>query len=148
MSLLSSLKINRSALQAERLRMDVVANNLANMNSTRTEEGGPYRRQAVVFRSGDGGVPAFAELLARRTGGPSSGGGVTVDGVIDDAKPPRRVYEPGNPDADAEGYVLYPDIDVATEMSDMMSANRSYQANVTALNAIKGMAQKALDIGR
>lgn len=144
MSLINSLSINRSALQAERLRMDVVANNLANINSTRTEEGGPYRRQAVVFRA-EGGGPNFAALLARQ---PGAAGGVAVDGVIEDAKPPRRVYEPSNPDADAEGYVLYPDIDVATEMTDMMSATRAYQANVTALNAIKGMAQKALEIGR
>jgi flagellar basal-body rod protein FlgC len=146
MSLVNSLGINRSALQAERLRMDVVANNLANINSTRTEEGGPYRRQSVVFRAQDG-TPSFQALLARQAGG-SATGGVTVDAVVDDIKPPRRVYEPSNPDADAEGYVLYPDIDVATEMADMMSATRAYQANVTALNAIKGMAQKALEIGR
>ena len=144
MSLIHSLSINRSALQAERLRMDVVANNLANMNSTRTEEGGPYRRQTVLFRA-EGGPPSFAALLARQSG---TTGGVAVDGVVEDAKPPRRVYEPSNPDADAEGYVLYPDIDVAAEMADMMSATRAYQANVTALNAVKGMAQKALEIGR
>ncbi len=145
MSLVSSMGISRSALQAERLRMDVVSNNLANMNSTRTEEGGPYRRQTVVFRAEDGS-PSFSALLAGRSGNAS--GGVTVDAVMNDAAEPRRVFEPTNPDADAEGYVLYPDIDVATEMTDMMSAQRSYQANVTALNAIKGMAQKALEIGR
>ena len=144
MSLVSSMGISRSALQAERLRMDVVANNLANMNSTRTEEGGPYRRQTVVFRA-EGGTPTFSALLAGRTG---TGGGVSADAVVDAAGEPRRVYEPTNPDADADGYVMYPDIDVATEMTDMVSANRAYQANVTALNAIKGMAQKALEIGR
>lgn len=144
MSLVSSLGISRSALQAERLRMDVVANNLANMNSTRTAQGGPYRRQTVIFRP-DGGGPGFSTLLAQRTG---AGGGVIVDAVVDDAAQPRRVFEPTNPDAGPDGYVLYPDIDVATEMTDMVSANRSYQANVTALNAIKGMAQKALEIGR
>ena len=146
MSLINSLNINRSALQAERLRMDVVANNLANMNTTRTEEGGPYRRQTVVFRS-EGSAPTFAALLQRQFGS-TVDGGVAVDGVIEDAKPPRRVYEPSNPDADAEGYVLYPDIDMTTEMTDMMSATRAYQANVTALNAVKGLAQKALEIGR
>ncbi|MFN8557121.1 MAG: flagellar basal body rod C-terminal domain-containing protein [Dehalococcoidia bacterium] len=73
---------------------------------------------------------------------------MTVDAVTDDPSPPRRVYEPGNPDADGEGYVLYPDIEVATEMTDMMSATRAYQANTAALNAIKAMAQKALEIGR
>lgn len=145
MSLVSSIGVSRSALQAERLRMDVVANNLANMNSTRTQAGGPYRRQTVVFRA-EGGPPSFSALLSRRTG--AAAGGVAVDGVVDAAGDPRRVYEPANPDADAEGYVLYPDIDVATEMTDMVSANRAYQANVTALNAIKGMAQKALEIGR
>jgi flagellar basal-body rod protein FlgC len=144
-SLLSSIGISRSALQAERLRMDVVANNLANMNTTRTEEGGPYERQTVVFRAANGGS-TFQSLLASRTG--TTQGGVAIDGVVSDAKPPRRVYEPTNPDADADGYVLYPDIDVTTEMTDMMSASRAYQANVTALNAIKQMAQKALEIGR
>ena len=144
MSVMSSMRISRSALQAERLRMDVVANNLANMNSTRTAEGGPYQRQTVLFRAEEG-TPSFAALLDRRTAPP---GGVTVEAVIDDAAPPRRVYEPTNPDADADGYVLYPAIDLATEMTDRLSATRSYQANVTALNAIKGMAQKALENGR
>src|SRR5439155_23528808 len=104
MSLISSLGINRSALQAERLRMDVVANNLANMNSTRTAEGGPYRRQTVMFHAQDGGS-SFSSLLARQGGGQ---GGVAVDAVVDDAAPPKRVYEPNNPDADQDGYVLYP----------------------------------------
>jgi flagellar basal-body rod protein FlgC len=145
--MIRSLGISRSALQAERLRMDVVANNLANLNSTRTEAGdGPYQRQTVVFRA-ENGTPSFQALLARQTGG-SASGGVAVDSIETDAAPPRRVYEPGHPDADAEGYVLYPHIDVATEMTDMMSANRAYTANVTAMNAIKGMAQKALEIGR
>jgi flagellar basal-body rod protein FlgC len=127
--------------------MDVVANNLANLNSTRTEAGaGPYQRQTVVFRAQDG-ASNFQAVLARHAGA-SAPGGVNVAAVLEDPSPPRRVYEPGHPDADAEGYVEYPDIDVATEMTDMMSANRSYSANVTALNAIKGMAQKALEIGR
>lgn len=145
MGLAQSIGISRSGLQAERLRMDVVANNLANINSTRTPEGGPYKRESVVFRAADG-TPSFASVLSTQQG--AAPGGVAVDGVVQDQAPPRRVYEPTNPDADQDGYVLYPDIDVATEMTDMMSANRSYQANVTALNAIKGMAEKALDIGR
>jgi flagellar basal-body rod protein FlgC len=147
MSLIQSLGISRSALQAERLRMDVVANNLANMNSTRTAEGGPYRRQTVIFRSADGGIPTFATFLARSQG-TDTPGGVLVDGVTEDPAEPRRVYEPTNPDADIDGFVLYPNIDVTTEMTDMISANRAYQANVTALNALKGMAQRALEIGR
>jgi flagellar basal-body rod protein FlgC len=145
MGLVQSIGISRSALQAERLRMDVVANNLANVNSTRTPEGGPYKRETVVFRAADG-TPSFASVLSARQSAAS--GGVAVDGVVEDQSPPRRVYEPTNPDADQDGYVLYPDIDVATEMTEMMSANRSYQANVTALNAIKGMAEKAIEIGR
>lgn len=144
MSLLSSLGISRSALQAERLRMDVVANNLANMNTTRTPEGGPYRRQTVLFSS-DNDPLSFQAVLSRST---SAVGGVAVAGIQDDPSEFRRVYEPSNPDADADGYVLYPNVDVATEMTDMLSAQRAYQANVTALNAIKGMAQKALEIGR
>jgi flagellar basal-body rod protein FlgC len=145
MSLINSIGISRSALQAERIRMDVVANNIANMNSTRTEEGGPYRRQMVMFRAEDG-TPNFSAVLAGRPVEPA--GGVAVDAVVEDSAPPRRVYEPTNPDADADGYVLYPDIDVATEMTDMLSASRAYQANVTVLNTVKGMAQKALEIGR
>ena len=146
MSLINSLGISRSGLQMERLRMDVVANNLANINSTRTPEGGPYRRQTLLVRSLDGSTPTFQAMLSRSAG--TTTGGVAADAVVDDPRPPRRVYEPGHPDADAEGYVLYPDIDVAIEMTDMMSAQRSYQANVTALNAIKSMAQRALEIGR
>ena len=147
MSVIGSLRIARTALQAERLRMDVVANNLANVNSTRTEAGGPYRRQTVLFAASDDSPTSFAAVMARRSGGAVQGG-VRVDGVIEDPKPPRRVYEPNNPDADADGFVLYPDIDVTTEMTDLISANRAYQANVTALNALKSMAQKALEIGR
>jgi flagellar basal-body rod protein FlgC len=144
MSILSSFGISRSALQTERLRMDVVANNLANINSTRTAEGGPYRRQTVLIRA-EGSVPSFAALLSGRR---EVSGGVAADAVVDDPTPPRRVHDPGHPDADADGYVLYPAIDVSLEMTDMISANRSYQANVTALNVLKGMAQKALEIGR
>jgi flagellar basal-body rod protein FlgC len=143
--LIGSLQVSRSALQAERLRMDVVANNLANINSTRTPEGGPYRRQTVLFRPAGAGV-SFAAVLAKRAG--TAPGGVAVDAVVEDPRPPRRVYDPSHPDADADGYVLYPDIDVAAEITDMISATRSYQANVTAINAIKGMALKALEIGR
>jgi flagellar basal-body rod protein FlgC len=147
MSLVQSLGISRSGLQTERLRMDVIANNLANINSTRTSDGvGPYQRQSVVVRAVDG-TPTFAALLGRRMN-PTPMGGVTVDTVAEDPTPPRRVYEPTNPDADAEGYVEYPNIDVSLEMTDMISANRSYQANVTALNATKAMAQAALSIGR
>lgn len=150
MSLAHSLGISRSALQTERLRMDVVANNLANMNTTRQADGtvAPYKREFVNLRTvGQGGVPTFSSLLSGQLGDGATGG-VTADAVMDDPAPPRRVYEPGNPDAGPDGYVLYPDIDMSTEMTDMMSANRSYQANVTALNAIKGMEQKALEIGR
>jgi len=144
MGLVDSMGISRSALQAQRLRMDVVANNLANMNTTRTPSGGPYHRQTVNLRAQDG-APSFANALASQG---VTQGGVSVDSITEDPAPARRVFEPSNPDADAEGFVLYPDIDVAVEMTDMMSANRSYQANVTALNAIKGMATKALEIGR
>jgi flagellar basal-body rod protein FlgC len=145
MGLISSIGISRSALQAQRLRMDVTANNLANMNSTRTPEGGPYKRQTVLL-SATPGDASFSSVLSAQNG--SVPGGVSVTGVVEDAPPPRRVYEPTNPDAGPDGFVLYPDIDVSLEMTDLMSANRSYQANVTALNAAKNMAQKALEIGR
>jgi len=141
-SLVNSFAISQSALQAERLRMDVVANNLANMNSTRTPNGGPYRRQTVQL-SAVGGGPSFANVLAGQGG---AAGGVRVDAVTEDPSPPRRVYEPSNPDAGPDGFVDYPNIDMSIEMTDMINANRSYEANVTALNSIKAMAQKALEI--
>jgi flagellar basal-body rod protein FlgC len=146
--LLSALDISASGLTAERLRMDTIANNLANANTTRTATGGPYRRQEVVLQARNAGpsVPGLA------SGGFSldlaGGGGVEVAGIVDDKTPFKQVYDPGNPDADKRGYVLMPNVNAVTEMTDMITATRAYEANTTAINAVKGEAQHALDVLR
>lgn len=147
MGLIQSFGISRSGLQIERLRMDVVANNIANMNSTRQANGapGPYQRQVLDISAQDGALP-FPSLLAQMSGSQAPGG-VSATAISNDTAPGRRSYDPGNPDADPQGYVTYPNVDLTVEMSDMMGSNRSYQANVTALNAIKSMAQSAIGIG-
>jgi flagellar basal-body rod protein FlgC len=149
MGFLDSLDISASGMTAERLRMDVVANNLANANTTRTAAGGPYRRQVVVFGPGS---QSFGDSLDASMGGGDSDDaslkGVQVQGIIPDRSPLKRVYEPGHPDADKQGYVTMPNIDTVTEMVDMMSATRAYEANVSAVDAVKSMAMKALDIGK
>src|SRR3990170_1761220 len=149
MGLLSSLKISSSALTAERLRMDVIANNVANMNTTRTAEGGPYRREMVTFAAKTNGLSFLSFFHRNRDSDPAAaGGGVAVNSILKDNTPPRRVFNPEHPDADAEGFVLMPNINIVTEMTDLLSANRAYEANVTVLNAIKNMALNALSIGR
>jgi flagellar basal-body rod protein FlgC len=160
MSFVRALRVAGSALTAQRLRTDIIANNVANMNTTRTPEGGPYRRQQLVFAARQERPPFAALLLARAAGAgaPASlmqrlatgrpGEGVQVANLLPDARPPKRVFEPDHPDADANGMVQYPDIDPVTEMTDLLSATRAYEANVTVLNAAKSMALRALDIGR
>jgi flagellar basal-body rod protein FlgC len=161
MGFFSALRIAGSALTAQRLRTDVIANNVANMNTTRTAEGGPYRRQQVIFNPIQD-QPTFKQLLFSRAmvglpGAPivpsgmgvgKPGDGVQVVSVGADGRPGKKVFEPDHPDADLEGFVEYPDIDPVTEMADMLSATRAYEASVTTLNAAKGMALKALEIGR
>lgn len=145
MGYIGSMQTSASALTAQRLRMDVIANNVANMSTTRSAEGGPYRRQTVTFREKQEG-PQFGDFLgaARNDGGD----GVEVHRIVYDNAPARRVFEPTHPDADADGFVLMPNIDVVTEMTDLVSARRAYEASVTVLNATKAMAQRALDLGR
>jgi len=149
MGFMDTLAISASGMTAERLRMDVVANNLANVNTTRTPGGGPFRRQQVAF------APAgttFAQTLSGLSGDSSENGvvtgGVQVSGIVPDNRPFKRVYQPGHPDADPQGYVNMPNIDTVTEMVDMMGATRAYEANVAAVGAVKSMAMKALEIGR
>ena len=147
MGLLQSLRVSSSALDAQRLRMDVIANNVANMNTTRTPDGGPYRRQSVTFREEGRDLP-FRDFLGAASGRGRTGGGVAVHQVIEDNVPARRVYDPEHADADADGFVLMPNIDIVTEMTDLVGAQRSYEASVTVLNATKTLALRALDIGR
>jgi flagellar basal-body rod protein FlgC len=133
--LFSSLAISGSGLTAEKLRLDVTAANIANMETTRTPEGGPYRRKTVIF----------SEMLQERSAAPR---GVEVRAIVDSRAEPRMAFDPEHPDANAEGYVAYPDIDLGREMAAMITALRSYEANVTALNTAKSLYLKALEIGR
>lgn len=145
MGMFGAIDASASGLTAERLRMDVISNNIANVNTTRTNEGGPYRRQMVVFQSRENEQASFSKILAQQT---EVGAGVRVTGIIKDNSPLRRIYEPNHPDADRDGYVNMPNINVVAEMVDMISATRSYEANVTAINSAKSMAAKALEIGK
>lgn len=126
---MSTFDISASGLAAQRFRLDVIANNLANAETTRTPQGGPYRRQQVVFEGG-------AE------------NGVETAQAVQDNRPLKSVYRPGDPDADARGYVQMPNVNPVEEMVDLVSATRSYEANATALNASKEMVKKALELGR
>lgn len=145
MGIFSSLRTSATGLTAQRLRMSVIANNIANINTTRTPEGKPYYRQFAVF------APVLAKNTLKQATEMSTlapGRGVAAVGIVEDALPPRLVYDPGHPDANGEGYVAFPNIDPVTEMVDMISATRAYEANVTAINAAKTMAMRALEIGR
>ena len=146
MALWDSLKISASALSAQRVRMDTIANNVSNMNTTRGADGGPYRRQSVLLAERGQDVP-FRDFLGRARAG-EAGAGVTVSGIHEDNSAPRRVHDPAHPDADDEGYVLLPNINIVTEMTDLVGAQRAYEAAVTVLNATKSFAMSALNIGR
>lgn len=145
MDFLSSLNISGSGLTAQKLRMDVISQNIANAEVTRTENGDPYRRKMVVLSSINGGS-SFREALDRATKVKTSG--VQVQSVIEDQSALVPVYNPNHPDADEEGYVMLPNVNTAQEMIDMLGASRAYEANITAFNATKSMVLKALEIGR
>jgi len=130
-------KVSASALEAQRMRMNVLASNMANAQTTKTEDGNPYKRKDVVFSS----MPIKPNPSKVLTG-------VKVVDVAEDTSPPLTVYDPGHPDADENGYVLMPNINVIEEMVNMMMAIRVYEANVTAFNISKGMFQKTLELGR
>lgn len=148
MGLFNSFNISASALSAQRLRMDIIAQNIANVNTTRTEEGTPYRRKTVVFQEKEAEVP-FSQYLSESSRLQHAiGSGVRVTNIVEDPTPFREVYDPSHPDADENGIVQMPNVEVVTEMVNMISASRAYEANVTALNASKSMATKALEIGR
>lgn len=145
MDLLTSLKISSSGLAANRKRMGAISSNIANAQTTRTAEGGPYRKKEVVF----GAEPTretFSEVLEGELG--ENAKSVHGTEVISTNRPPILKYEPNHPDANEQGYVAYPDINVMEEMTNMISASRSYEANIQALNTTKSMAMKALELGR
>lgn len=138
MSVFNAMNISASGLSAERLRMDVVAGNIANANTTRTEDGGAYRRKVAVFE----------EHVKKSTKSSNPYSGVMASSIVEDDSELELVYNPSHPDADENGYVEMPNVDVLTEMTDLMVATRAYEANVTAMNASKGMYVKALEIGK
>ena len=144
MRLFGAIDAAASGLTAERLRMDVISNNNANVNTTRTAEGGPYRRHMVVFEPRDSQTE-FSRVLSQHLG---TGNGVRVTGITRDNSPARLVFDPQHPDANTEGDVAMPNINIVSEMVDMMTATRAYEANVTVVNAAKNMAMKALEIGK
>ena len=147
MGLLTSLRISASALMAQRLRMDVIANNVANMNTSRTADGTPYRRQSVVFgEQGRGGE--FRDFLGQARGAGSGGGGVPVRATAAVTAPPRRAPDATPPHAPPGASAARPHIDIVVELTDLITANRAYQASVTVLTAAKALALGALGIGR
>ena len=143
--LFGSLGISASGMSAERLRMDVTAENLANADTTRGADGKPYQRKEVILQEA-AGTSTFAGALAGAQA--QVGGGVQATGIVGDPSPPRRVYDPGHPDADAQGYVTIPNVNPVTEMVDLITASRGYEANVQALNAAKQMFTRTLDLLR
>ena len=158
MNLFGVMDVSASALKAERVRAEVVASNMANAETTRTADGGPYQRHHVVFEADGGG--SFQQAMVRQMGGLGSTngfggavtaakavpGGVSVTGVISDASEPLRRYDPQHPDAGPDGYVAYPDINPLTEMVDLMGATRSYGMNASAVQAEKNMVASSLEI--
>jgi flagellar basal-body rod protein FlgC len=144
------MNISASALTAERFRMDVIAENMANIQTTRTGNEGPYRRRYVIFQERER-TQDFSRIFNHthfKRASRFAGGGVRIIGVGEDTAPFKLEYNPTHPDADADGYLQLPNVEVVQEMTDMMAAYRTYEANITALNTFKDMAMKTLEIGR
>lgn len=148
MGIFNSINISSSGLTAERTRMDTISKNIANANTTRTSSGSPYRRQMVVFQENN--KNSFSDYLSlySNTNGLSDKDGVKISSIVEDKSPFKKVYDPGHPDANEEGYVNMPNVDIVKEMVDMISATRGYEANITSINSSKTMAMKALNIGK
>lgn len=138
MRMFRAIDVSGSSLTAHRLWLDTISANLANVNTTRTAEGGPYRRK----------VPLFAEMLDKTIGGYEDTGGVRVVEIAEDDTPPRLAYQPDHPDADEEGYVAFPNVNVVREMADMLTASRAYEANLAVTDAARNMWNGALEIMR
>ena len=148
MSFLSSMDISGSALTAQRFRMDIISQNIANSSTTRTAEGDPYKRKLVVFEERAGTGASFGNILSNSMKSYNKLSGVRVKEVVEDDTPGTPVYKPSHPDADENGYVMMPNVNTTEEMLDLMAASSAYDANLTALNAIKSMAMSALNISR
>ena len=141
MGIFDAIDISATGLTAQRMRMNLISENLANINTTRTPQGGPYKRKEAIFAALDNTQP-FASFLK------GVEKGVHVLGIIEDESLPKKIYEPHHPEADAQGYVATPNIDTVTEMVNMISAARAYEANVSVISSAKRMMEKALEIGR
>ncbi len=153
MAFLSSMNIVVSGMTAQQLRLDVISENITNSNTTRTEGGGAYRRKMVVFEA-ETGRDEFRKVMAKAANGmvPNEGygnaGGVKVTAIVEDPSDLKMVYDPTHPDADENGYVAMPNVDMVKETTDAMAATQAYSANVTAFNALKTVVAKGLEIGR
>ena len=147
MSMFSAFDVTASGLTAQRLRMDVISENVANANTTRTEDGTPYRRKIVTFQQKNQ-QQTFSQVF-HDVKSSYTGSGVKVSQIFEDTTTEMNmVYDPSHPDADEDGYVTYPNVNTVTEMTNMIDATRAFEANVTVMNSTKGMALKALDIGQ
>lgn len=144
MSIFGAMDVSATGMTAQQLRMDTISENIANVNTTRGADGKPYRRKTVLFE--EKSYPTFSESLSMANRH-SIGKGVKASRILEDNSQGSMVYDPGHPDADEDGYVIYPNVNTVTEMTNMIDATRSFEANVTVLNSTKGMALKALDIG-
>lgn len=146
MSFMNGMNVSASGMTAQRLRMDIISQNIANVKTTRDENGEIYRRKMVVFS--EKGTEPFAAILSSKTG-TRIGNGVKVTEIVEDNQTPMNmVYDPSHPDADEDGYVAYPNVNTVTEMTNLIDASRSYEANITAFNATKNMALKGLEVGK
>ncbi len=145
MSLFTALSVSATGLTAQRQRAELLVENLANSETTRTADGGPYRRKDAVFSTATVDTP-FQSMYAAELGNQASG--VRVSDIVTDTRDPERRYMPGHPDADTEGYVKLPNVNPAEDMVDLMSASRNYQANVTAMSAVKDMIHRSIDLLR
>ena len=151
MGVFDSFSINSSGLTAERYRMDVIAENIANANTTRTKDGTPYRRKVVTFQERSNPVASFNSVLMNTQSKYNRfvGSGVKVGGLYkDNVTEMNMVYDPSHPDADENGYVTYPNVNIVTEMTNMIDASRAYEANATAFSATKEMAMNGLNVGQ
>ena len=148
MSIFKSFGVNASGMTAERYRMDIISQNVANANTTRTADGTPYKRKIVTFEERTTDPTSFGTIF-KRSRGMDVGDGVKVRGVFnDELTDMKRVYDPSHPDADEDGYVWYPNVDIVTEMTNMIDTTRAYEANATAFTSSKAMAMKGLNIGQ
>lgn len=152
MAFLGSINIIGSGITAQHLRLDVISENVTNINTTRTEEGGPYRRKVVVFQAQDGARNTFRQALARAqnvsNAGYETSGGVRVVEIAEDPSDFKLRYDPTDPDANDEGYVEMPNVDLVKEITDAMAASQAYSADVTAFNVLKNVISSGLEIGR